>query len=145
VSELATFLDRAPCVWFWRPIYRVFGSSIREWKALITSGEQIEAQVESRFAKIEATQRETVELLEQVVCTMLGDRQIPRAVEEMRAVLASELSKHAAEAAATNAAQCAAIEQLVLALKDNSNRIQTARNNNHASDVESAPRAGQMG
>lgn len=79
-----------------------------------------------RFAKIEATQRETSELLEQLVITMLGDRQVPRAMEEMRALLASELSRHTAETSATNAAQRTAIEQLILVYTGNSNRSQIA-------------------
>jgi hypothetical protein len=45
---------------------------------LITSDDQRDAQLEMRFAKIEATQRETSDLLEQLVVTMLADRQIPR-------------------------------------------------------------------
>jgi hypothetical protein len=108
VSALATFLDRAPYIWLWRPTYRVFGSWIRECKALITGGDRIEAQFEMRFAKIEATQRETCDLLEQLAVAILADNQVPRAMEEMRAMLASELSKHAAETPAANAAQQAA-------------------------------------
>jgi hypothetical protein len=138
---LANFLDRAPYLWLWRPTYRVLGSWIRECKALITSGDRIEAQFETRFARIEAAQRETSELLEQLVVTMLGDRQIPRALEEMQVLLASELSKHAAE----TSAQRAAIEQLLLAHSGNTNRSQTARNSNHASTLESAPRADKIG
>jgi hypothetical protein len=69
---------------------------------LITRDHRIEAEI--RFAKIEATQRETSELLEQILVTMLGDRQIPRAIEEMQALMASELSKQP-ETSAANAVQ----------------------------------------
>jgi hypothetical protein len=125
---LATFLDRAPYIWLWRPTYRAFGSWIRECKALITGGDRLEAQFEMRFAKIEATQRETSELLEQLVLTMLGDRQIPRAMEEMQALLESQLFKQGAETSATN-----------------SNRSQIAGNHNHAAILESAPRTDKTG
>jgi hypothetical protein len=145
VSALAIFPDRAPFIWFWRPTYRVFGSWIRQCKALITSSNEIELQHEMRFARIEAAQRETSELLEQLVVTMLGDQQVPRAIEEMRAVLAWELSKHAAETSAANADQWAAIEQLVLARMANSNSSQIARNNHHASTIEPAPSSGEIG
>jgi len=145
VSALATFLDRPPFIWFWRPTYRVLGSWIRECKAFITSSNEIELRHERRFDRIEAAQRETSELLEQLAVTMLGDRQVPRAIEEMRAVLASELSKHAAETSTANAAQWAAIEQLVLARLANANGGQTARKNHHASTIESAPSAGEIG
>jgi len=119
VNALATFLDRAPWIWLWRPTYRFFGAWIRECKALITSDDQRDAQLEMRFAKIEATQRETSDLLEQLVVTMLADRQIPRAVEEVQALLAPELSKHAGETSAAN-----------------SNRIQMAGNSNHAAILD---------
>jgi hypothetical protein len=123
VSALATFLDRPPYVWLWRPTYRVFGSWIRECKASITSEDRIAAEM--RFAKIEATQRETSELLEQLLVMMLADRQIPRAMEEMQALLASELSQQA--------------------YASNSNRSQIGGNNNRAAILESAPRAGKIG
>jgi hypothetical protein len=137
VTELATFLDREPYIWFWRPTYRVFGSLIRECKVLISGAERTEPDYESRIARIEAAQRQTSELLEQVLITVLADRQVPRAMEEMQAIFASALSKHAAEVSATNAAQWAAIEQLILALMGNSDRCQTAGNNDHASNLAS--------
>ncbi len=74
---------------------------------------------EMRFAKIEATQRETSELLEQLLITMLADRQIPRAMEEMQGLLASELSE---QAHASNSNQ-----------------------SNRTAILESAPRTGKMG
>lgn len=116
VCTLATFLDRRPYIWFWRPTYSVFGSWIKECKALITNSNEIQLQHEERFARIESAQRETSDLLEQLVVTMLGDRQVPRAIEEMRAVLASELSRHQAEA-----------------------------HDHHVSNIESPPSAGEIG
>jgi hypothetical protein len=142
---MATFLDKTPYIWVWRPTYRVFGSWIRECKAWITKADRIEAEFDMRCAKIEAMQRETSELVEQLAVTMLGDRQIPRAMEEMHALLASALSEHSAEISAANVAQRNAIEQLILAYTGNSNRSQIAGNNHHAALLESAPRADQAG
>jgi hypothetical protein len=144
VSALATFLDRPPYIWFWSPTYRVFGSWIRACKALVTNSNEIEQEHERRFARIEAAQRETSELLEQLVVTMLGDRQVPREIEEMRAFLASELTKHEAETCTATAAQWAAIEQLILARIANPS-TQIAWNSHHASTIESAPSAGEIG
>lgn len=145
VGALATFLDRPPYIWFWSPTYRVFGSWIRACKALVNNRKEIEQERERRFARIEAVQRETSELLEQLVVTMLGDRQVPRAIEEMGAVLASEHKKHEAETCTANAAQWAAIEQLVLARMANPSSTQIDRNNQHALTIESAPSAGEIG
>jgi hypothetical protein len=129
----------------WRPTYRVFGSRIRECKAWINNADRVEAKFEMRCGQIEATQREMSDLLEKIVVTMLGDRQVARAIEEMRALLASELSKHAAEISAAHAAQRAAIVQLILAHLADVNRSQKAGNNNHSAVLESAPRADKIG
>jgi hypothetical protein len=142
---MATFLDRTPYIWLWRPTYRVFGSWIRECKAWITRADRIEAQFETRCAKIEAMQREMSGLLEQVLVTMLGDRQVPRAIEEMQALLASELSKHAAETSAASAAERISIEQFMLVHTGNSNGSHLAGNNHHPALLESAPRADKIG
>lgn len=142
---MATFLDRPPYIWLWRPTYRVFGSRIRECKAWINNADRVEAKFEMRCAKIEAAQREMSDLLEQIAVTMLGDRQLPRAIEEMQALLASELSKHAAEISAAHATHRAAIEQLILAHSGEVSRTQKAGNNNHTAILDSAPGADQIG
>jgi len=98
-----------------------------------------------RCAKIEATQREMSDLLEQIVVTMLGDRQVPRAIEEIQALLASELSKHAAEISAAQAAQRGALEQLILAHSGDASQSQKAGNNNHTAILESASGADKIG
>ena len=144
VIELATFLDRKPFIWFWRPTYRVVGPFIRRCKELIFSGVQLDKEYDARLAALETGQRQTALFLEELLTTILSDRQIPREIEEMHAVFTSALSKHAAEIAATNAAQWNAIEQLLLALMGNSDRFQIVKDSRYASNIISPPAADKV-
>lgn len=138
-TELAIFLDRKPYIWLWRPTYRILGPLIRQWKVVISGGERVAPDYESRFSALETSQRQTSQLLEQALNAMLSDRQDRHAIEELHTVVTSALSQHAAEVSAKNAAQWEAIEQLILALLGDSERCRLARNNDQASNLDSTP------
>ncbi|MGP0074399.1 MAG: hypothetical protein ACLPWF_20995 [Bryobacteraceae bacterium] len=80
----------------------------------MVNDEQVRREYESRFAALEAAQRQSSQLMETMLITMLSDRQIPRAIEEMREMLRSSLAENTHQVFATNAAQLASIEQLIL-------------------------------
>ncbi len=128
---MATFLDRDPYFRFWRPIYSVLGPLIRRCKAFVSGGEQVKIDYEQRLAALETAQKQNAELLEQVLVTILADRQFPRAIEEIRAIFVDELSRHAARVLSVNADQWAAIERLMVAVANNSNSTEIVGKNDY--------------
>lgn len=95
-------------------MYRVLGPLLRPLRH--SKRAPTYPDYESRFAALEDGQRHISLALEQLLLTLLSDRQIPRAIEELRASLASELATQAADISAANAAHWSGVEHQIMKL-----------------------------
>lgn len=135
------FLDREPYILFWRPTYRVLGPAIRSVKAVLLGGPRFSsgrrAAIESRISGLEATQSQFQTGLEQIIIAALADRQVSNALtnlesrlaemqERAAAALESRLTEMQERTARENAAQWAALEQLLTAFMGSASRSTTA-------------------
>jgi len=119
------FVDREPYIRLWRPTYRVLGPVIR-WVKSVLSGVRPSSprrcRIEARLADFQASQQQFQTVLEQILVGALSDRQVANAL----ANLESRLAAMQEQAARENAAQWAAIEQLLIAFMGSASRGTTA-------------------
>jgi hypothetical protein len=132
------FLDREPYIRIWRPIYRRFGPTIRQGRNLFTdpkaeqlrrieqrldndpTAEQLR-HIEQRLAGLEVGYQQSFSTLEQVLFAVVQDK-INTAVDLLQKTLSDGLGAQTAQLSTNNAAQWAALEQLLVAVMGSSTR-----------------------
>jgi hypothetical protein len=111
------FLDREPYIRFWRPFYHRFGPIIRRGKNFLSEPKVGQARsIEQRLASLEVANQQTCSTLEQILISIVQDRQITTAVETLQKALAEGLATQTAQMNANNAIQWAAIERLLVSM-----------------------------